>query len=47
MAVLPAGYEGRFTNKMGKVKEGSATFHRTSRFQVTAFTMGFSGMGPP
>ena len=27
----PPGYEGRYTNKMGKVKEGSATFWRTSR----------------
>ncbi|KAG1677548.1 hypothetical protein FOA52_014446 [Chlamydomonas sp. UWO 241] len=27
-----AGYAGRYTNKMGKVKEGSATFWRTSRF---------------
>ena len=28
---MPIGYEGRYTNKMGKVKEGSATFWRTSR----------------
>ena len=30
------GYEGRYTNKMGKVKEGEATFWRTSRFRQVA-----------
>lgn len=35
MAVLlfaGAGYDGHFTNKQGKVREGSATFWRASRF---------------
>lgn len=27
------GYEGHYTNKQGKVREGSATFWRTSRFR--------------
>ena len=31
LLVYVTGYEGRYTNKMGKVKEGSATFWRTSR----------------
>ena len=31
-----SGYDGRYTNKMGKVKEGSATFWRTSRLTEVA-----------
>ncbi|GAX76948.1 hypothetical protein CEUSTIGMA_g4395.t1 [Chlamydomonas eustigma] len=30
------GYDGRYTNKMGRVREGSATFWRTSRFSAVA-----------
>jgi hypothetical protein len=30
------GYSGRYTNKMGKVKEGSCTFWRDSRFREVA-----------
>ncbi|GLI58784.1 hypothetical protein VaNZ11_000540 [Volvox africanus] len=30
------GYEGHYTNKQGKVREGSATFWRTSRFTALA-----------
>ena len=32
----PTGYEGRYTNKMGKVREGSATFWRASRLREVA-----------
>jgi 2',5'-phosphodiesterase len=28
------GYEGRYTNKLGRVREGSATFWRTARFRL-------------
>lgn len=30
------GYSGHYTNKMGKVKEGSAMFWRNSRFSKAA-----------
>lgn len=30
------GYGGRYTNKLGKVKEGSATFYRTDLFDCVA-----------
>ncbi len=30
----PAGFAGYFTNKQGKVKEGSAIFWRRSRFRL-------------
>ncbi|KXZ48132.1 hypothetical protein GPECTOR_30g228 [Gonium pectorale] len=30
------GYSGHYTNKMGRVKEGSATFWRTARFSALA-----------
>jgi len=33
LSAASAGYDGHFTNKQGKVREGSATFWRTSRFQ--------------
>ena len=32
-SLLP-GYQGHYTNKQGKVREGSATFWRTSRFRL-------------
>ena len=34
--LLLEGYEGCYTNKQGKVREGSAMFWRTSRFRSLA-----------
>lgn len=33
---LAAGYDSHYTNKMGKVREGSATFWRSTRFRKIA-----------
>lgn len=39
----PAGYQGLYTNKAGKVREGCAVFWRTDRFTLVAKVSGLQG----